>query len=559
MLDSAPMALLRARLAAALVLTMLAQAAAAQEHEHAAASTEQLGSVRFETTCAPAAHTQFNRAVALLHSFEFAPAIEAFGSAATTDPSCGIAYWGLALAAWGNPFAAATKTPAQIRRGQEAIEEAAHVGTKSERERAYIAAVAELYRGAEQVDQRTRLLAYRDAMAALAGRSPDDMEASIFYALALAQAVPPTDKTYADLLKAGAILEELFAKHPDHPGLAHYIIHSYDVPPLADRALDAARRYARIAPSAPHALHMPSHTFTRLGYWQESIDTNIASAAAAKRDGVTAEELHATDYQMYAYLQTGQDTAAKGLLASLPQLAARFDPDAVGSAAPGVAGVFALAAIPARWALERREWGEAARLEAHPSRFPQTEAMTYFARGLGAARVGDTEAARAAVGALEEIRERLRAAHEDYWAGQVETQQRAAAAWLALAEGHKAEAIAGMSAAAAMEDGTEKNAITPGPIAPARELLGEMLLEVQEPAQAQKEFAATLQKEPGRFRALLGAARAAARAGDRATAATYYARLLNSCERADNPGRAELAEARRSEPAVSSAPLESTR
>ena len=214
------------------------------------------------------------------------------------------------------------------------------------------------------------------------------MEASIFYALALAQAVPPTDKTYADLLKAGAILEPLFAEHPDHPGLAHYIIHSYDVPPLAPRALDAARRYAQIAPSAPHALHMPSHTFTRLGYWQESIDTNIASAAAAKRDGATAEELHATDYQMYAYLQTGQDAAARRLLDSLPRSPRASIRTPSASAAPGVAGVFALAAIPARWALERRAWAEAARLEPRPSRFPHTEAMTYFARGLGAARRG---------------------------------------------------------------------------------------------------------------------------------------------------------------------------
>ncbi len=559
MLDSLPMGLVRARLAAGLALTMFAQVAAAQEHAHAAASTEQLGSVSFETSCSVAAQVQFNRAVALLHSFEFAPASEAFGAAARTDPSCGIAYWGLALGSWGNPFAAGEKTPEQIRRGQHAIEQAARVGVKSERERAYIAAAAKLFRDARHTDQRTRVLAYRDAAATLASRHPEDIEASIFYALALAQSVPPTDKNYADLLKAGAILEGLFAKHPEHPGLAHYIIHSYDVPPLAARALEAARRYARIAPSAPHALHMPSHTFTRLGYWQESIDANIASAAAAKRDGATAEELHATDYQMYAYLQTGQDTAAQRLLASLPEVAARLDPDAIGSAAPGVAGVFALAAIPARWALERRDWAEAAKLEPHPSRFPQSEAMTYFARGLGAARVGDTETARAAVSALEQIHDRLRAAHENYWAGQVETQQRAAAAWLALAEGRKAEAIAGMRAAAEMEDETEKNAITPGPIAPARELLGEMLLEVHEPGQALQAFVATLQKEAGRFRALLGAARAAARAGESATAATYYARLLKTCERADSPGRVELAEARRLGLAVSSAPLEWTR
>jgi hypothetical protein len=534
----------------ALALTVLARVATGQEHQHAPAATEQLGAVSFDTSCISAAQVPFNRAVALLHSFEFGPASDAFNAAASTDPSCGIAYWGLALASWGNPFAAGAKAPAQIGRGQEAIDRANRAGARSERERGYISAAAELYRDAEHRDQRARVLAYRDAMAALASRHPEDMEAWVFYALALAQAVPPTDKTYADLLKAGAILEELFARHPEHPGLAHYIIHSYDVPALAARGLDAARRYARIAPSAPHALHMPSHTFTRLGYWQESIDTNIASAAAAKRDGATAEELHASDYQMYAYLQTGQDGAARKLLDSLPEIAARFDPAALGSAAPGVAGVFALAAIPARWALERGQWGEAAKLEPHPSRFPQTEAMIYFARALGASRVGDKAGARAAVDALAQIRDGLAAARESYWAAQLDIQWRAAGAWLALADGRKADALAGMRAAAELEDGTEKNAITPGPIAPARELLGEMLLEVKEPAQAVKEFAVTLQKEPDRFRALVGAARAAAQAGDGATATRYYARLLQTCERADRPGRPEIAEARRAVPAT---------
>ena len=266
------MPILRVGTGAALALLTLSHAAAGQEHEHGAGSAEHLGTVSFATSCSAAAQPQFDRAVALLHSFEFAPAIQAFEAAGTTDPSCGIAYWGVALGAWGNPFAAGQKAPAQIQRGQDAIERANRAGARTERERGYIAAVAELYRDPDSRDQRTRVLAYRDAMAALAASDADDIEASIFYALALAQAVPPTDKTYADLLKAGAILEKLFATHPDHPGLAHYIIHSYDVPALAPRALDAARRYARIAPSAPHALHMPSHTFTRMGYWQESID-----------------------------------------------------------------------------------------------------------------------------------------------------------------------------------------------------------------------------------------------------------------------------------------------
>jgi hypothetical protein len=526
-------------------LTLLASAGGAAQAREDASSRERLGSVSFDTSCSAAAKTQLDRAVALLHSFEFAQAIDGFQAAAKVDLSCGIAHWGVALASWGNPFAAGQKAPAQIARGQEAIDRARAAGAGSERESAYVAAAGELFRDAEHRDQQTRVLAYRDAMAALAARYPEDLEASIFYALALAQSVPPTDKTYADLLKAGAILEPLFAAHPDHPGLAHYLIHSYDVPTLAPRALEAAWCYSRIAPSAPHALHMPSHTFTRLGYWQESIDANAASAAAAKRDHATAEELHASDYQVYAYLQSGRDAAAKYLLDSLPEIAARFDPEAVASAAPGVAGVFALAAIPARWTLERGAWREAARLEPHASKFPQTEAITWFARGIGAARTGDVAGARSARDALEGIAGRLAAAREDYWAGQVAIQRRGVAAWLALAEGNQEAALAEMRAAAEQEDATEKNAITPGPIAPARELLGEMLLGVHEPARALEEFTATLRKEPDRFRALAGAASAAAQAGDRDAAARHYARLAKTCARADTPGRPEIAEARR--------------
>jgi hypothetical protein len=523
---------------------LMAALVGAQEHEGSHASAGKVGTVRFETSCGAAVQAPFNRAVALLHSFEFGPATSAFEEVGRIDPACGIAHWGRALASWGNPFAAGQKAPAQLQRGQAAVDEARRAGAGSERERAYIEAVAELYRDPEHRDQAARVHAYRDAMAALPAAHPEDMEAAIFYALALAQSVPPTDKTYADLLKAGAILEPLFAAHPDHPGLAHYIIHSYDVPALASHALEAARRYAEIAPSAPHALHMPSHTFTRLGYWKESIDANIASAAAAKRDGATAEELHATDYEVYAYLQTGQDGAARRLLDSLPEIAARFDPDAVGSAAPGAAGIFALAAIPARWALERHEWEEAARLQPRASRYPFADAVTYFARGIGAARSGNAAAARSAAESLEQIRARLEAAPEGHWATQVEIQRRSVAAWLALAESRKPEALSQMRAAAELEDGTEKNAVTPGPIAPARELLGEMLLALKEPGQALEQFSATLAREPDRYRALAGAAMAAAGAGDRGTAAGHYARLLKTCAEADTPGRPELRDAR---------------
>jgi len=379
----------------------------------------------------------------------------------------------------------------------------------------------------------------------VAARYPEDHEAQIFYALALAVAQDPGDKSYADRLKAGAILEELFTQEPTHPGLAHYIIHAYDVPALAGRALVAAQRYAEIAPDAPHALHMPSHTFTRLGYWQESIASNVAAAAAARRQGQTAEELHASDYETYAYLQTGQDRAAARIVAALPEMAARFDPKALLiGAGPPAAGYFALAAIPARYALERQDWQQAERLAVSETPFPYTEAMSWFARGLGAARLGHAAAANEAVAALRQIQERLAQADERYWAQQVDIQATAVSAWSALAAGRNEEAMRRMEAATDLEAGTEKSAVTPGPLAPARELLGEMLLEMHEPARALLRFTTTLQREPRRFRSLYGAARAAQLSGNTALSQQYFGELLAVCARSDQPGRPELRAAR---------------
>ena len=524
------------------VLLAIAPIAAQDTHQHADAGT--FGIVTFATSCSADAQPIFTRAVTLLHSFEFAPAVEAFTSAAQKDPACAIASWGVALARWGNPFAAGIKPAAQLQPGAEAVARARTAGANTERERAYIDAVAKLYENMATVDQRTRMLAYRDAMERVASTYTDDPEASAFYALALAASADPADKTYAAQLKAGAILERLWQAQPQHPGLAHYIIHSYDVPALASRAIEAVRRYGKIAPDAPHALHMPSHTFTRLGYWQESIDTNILSAAAARRNDATAEELHALDYQTYAYLQTAQDTAARGVLDSLEKTAGRLDPAATGSAAPGVAGVFALAAIPARYALERGAWTDAARLEPRHTTFLHADAIIWFARGLGAARTGDIPAARAAVEALQKISGQLAAANEGYWAEQVAIQALGASAWLAFAEGREADALQTMRSAADREDRTEKNAITPGPLAPARELVGELLLQLKRPKEARVEFEKTLAKEPNRFRALSGAADAALASGDRAAARRYAEQLLALCAKADNPGRPELTRAR---------------
>ena len=299
----------RARVIAGFLVTPLALIGIAQEHQHG--KGEKLGAVHFVTSCNEGAQKEFERAVALLHSFQFNHAIQGFNTALTSDAKCGIAHWGIALSQWSNPFVQGMKDKGQLQAGRGSAERGTAVGAKTERERAYIAAVGKLYRDFESTPQQSRLIAYRDAMGEVAAKYPEDHEAQIFYALALAASEEPTDKTYAGRLKAGAILEKLFAEEPAHPGLAHYIIHTYDVPPLAGRALAAARRYSEIAPDAPHALHMPSHTFTRTGYWQDSIDSNMAAAAASRREGQTAEELHASDYQIYAYLQTAQDEAAR--------------------------------------------------------------------------------------------------------------------------------------------------------------------------------------------------------------------------------------------------------
>jgi hypothetical protein len=533
----------RVILGSTIAATLAAVPALAQEHQHPAG--ERLGTVKFQTSCTPPAQEKFHHALALLHSFEFGPAIQDFTAAAQADSRCAIAHWGIALARWTNPFQAAIRPPAQLQQGADAIALARKADARTEREKDYIEAAATLYTDAATRDQRTRVLAYEQAMSKLAAKYPDDHEASIFWALSLTASALPTDKTYANQMKAGAILETLYPLEPDHPGITHYIIHSYDVPALADHAIAAAHRYAKIAPAAPHALHMPSHTFTRVGAWQDSIDTNIASADSARKVNARGEELHAMDYMTYAYLQTGQDKAVQAMLEKIPEIAAVFDPTKVQGAAPGSAGIFALAAMPARWALERRDWKTAASLRPSPSQFPHTEAITYFARALGASHTGALDDARASVSALQQISDKLAAANEAYWAEQVRIQHDGAAAFLALAEGKKDEAVKLMTEAAIREDATDKNAVTPGPIAPARELLGEMLLELKRPADALKEFQATMKKEPNRFRAVYGAAKAASLAGDQASARKYYAELLKIAAKADTPGRPELVEARK--------------
>lgn len=510
-------------------------------HDHAA--TERLGRVHFATSCNQEAQPRFDRAVALMHSFQFGRAIDGFRSTIAVDPGCAIAYWGIALSSWSNPFAG-FKSAAQLAQGLQAVNQGRAAAAKTKRERAYIEAVAQLYTDTQRRDQPTRALAYETAMQQVAREYPDDTEATIFYALSLAAAADPADKTYAKQLKAGAMLQRLFAKYPDHPGLAHYIIHAYDEPALASRALEAARRYGKIAPSTPHALHMPSHTFTRIGEWQASIDANLASASAARAAGQPADELHASDYMVYAYLQTSQDVAAKRWMDSAAKTFTRFDPAAANGAAPASAAYFARAAIPARYCLERQDWACAAKLATVPSNFPFADAITYFARGLGAAHAADPVAARAAIGSLDQIHDKLAGMGEAYWVGQVDIQRRGVAATLAFAQGNTEDALAGMRMAAELEDKTEQSSVTPGPLVPAREMLGEMLLSLKEPRDALKVFEATLVHEPNRFWSLYGAAQAAKMAGGKPAACAYFHKLFVVTQRADRPGRQALAESR---------------
>ena len=509
------------------VTLILATPMAAQNHPHAPAAMDPAGSVHFATSCRPAVAPDFDRAVTLLHSFEFRESIRTFKVVLAADSTCAMAQWGIALSRWTNPMTSGQRTATVLEPGRQAAMQATRLGaTATDRERDYIAAVNQLYADYEHRNQRSRVVAYELAMKALAAKQPADTEAQIFHALSLVAAALPTDKTYANQLEAGKILEALWAKQPNHPGLAHYIIHSYDYPPLAAQAIAAANRYAAVAPTAAHALHMPSHTFTRIGHWQQSVNTNLRSIEIAVRDSEIAEALHASDYSEYAYLQMRRDRDARRVLTRLPALAAMFDPAAITGAAPGSAGVFALAAIPARYALERRQWAEAAALTTATTAYPYADALTYFARALGASHTNNLPVAHASVDSLAAIRERLIVGGDAYWAEQADIQRLSAQAWIDLAEGRHDDAVKRMREAATKEDATEKSAITPGPLAPARELLGDMYLQLGRPAEALAEYQQTIIKEPNRFRTLYGAMASARAAGERPLASKYAAQIV---------------------------------
>jgi hypothetical protein len=508
------------------------------QHQHAAGEPEKLGKVNFPVSCDPALQPQFNRAVALLHSFWYEKAAEAFAAVAEKDPACGMADWGVALTHYHPLWEAPGE--ADLRQGRAAAEKAKAAGAKTQRERDYIAAIDTFYRDSAHLDHHTRALAYEKAMEQLHARYPEDREAAVFYALAICANASPDDKSYANQKKAGAILEKLFREQQEHPGIAHYLIHCYDYPTLAEKALEAARCYARIAPDSPHALHMPSHIFTRLGLWQESIASNLASAAAARRYGAAGDELHARDYLVYAYLQGAQDREAKAWLDKTPPLS----PDDPAY----FAGLYALGTMSARFAVERRRWAEAAELAVPPAAFPGgryawAESNLHYARALGAVHNGNLEDTQAELRQLAALQATLARTGEKYWAEQVEIQQEVVSAWLALASGDAGQALTRLRAAANHEDSTDKHPVTPGVISPARELLGDMLLELNQPAEALTEYQATLRFAPNRFNALSGAAHATEKLGDLKRARIYYTQLLALCAHADSD-RTELQDAR---------------
>ena len=494
---------------------------------------QRLGDVHFETSCTAAAQKAFDQAMLYQHSFWYRASKKLFEDAVKADPACAIAYWGIAQSLLANPF---NPTPAKnLAEGLAAIEQAKRLGAKTQRESDLITAIGVYFANAESLDQRARAQVYLKAMEDVAARYPGEDEVQIYYALALNIAAAPADKTYANQLKAAAILEPIARRRPQHPGVAHYLIHTYDYPALAQRGLDAALRYAKIAEAAPHAQHMPSHIFTRVGYWREAVASNAAAAKLAKSGREPDDQLHALDYMVYAYLQLGRDREASLLIEEMNTIAG-YNPDRN-------TGPFALAASPARYLVERGDWERASQLDIRPAKFAYVEAIGHFARAIGAARSGRPEPAKADVAQLAALRDKLREAKDGYWSQQVDIQAQIASGWVLFAEQKYDEALKVLSAAADAEDKTEKATVTPGPLAPARELYGAMLLERGLAREALAAFEGTLAKEPNRLRGLAGAANAAERLGDKAKARGYHEKILAMVGDGDNT-RPEIAAAR---------------
>jgi hypothetical protein len=510
------------------------------------APPEKLGEVNFPVSCNGAAQKEFNRAMALFHSFWFDPAKKSFARVLELDPQCALAQWGIAFMSMGNPFAWPAN-PNAMKAAAAAAAEAQRIGANSERERDYVAALGVFLNDWDNIDHRTRVVAFEKEMEGIARRHPQDIEAQILYALVLDATALPTDKTFANQLKAAAILEPLFGKYPNHPGVPHYLIHTYDYAGLAHKGLPAARVYAGIAPSVPHALHMPSHIFSRVGMWEELVEGNRASYRAAmgelseKTLGIGAyDALHAMDYMVFGHLQQAQDRAAQQIADEVAAIRKVNVENFVAA--------YAFASIPSRVVLEHRDWAQAAALELSPpdlawTKFPQAEAILVFARGLGAARSGDINAARRDLQRLQALKDAMTAAKIGYWAGQADFQIKTVNAWIAFAEKRHDEALQSMRAAAEAEEASDKHPVTPGNIVPSRELLAEMLMETGQPAQALAEYERSLKRDANRYRSVSGAARAAEAAGDSGAARDYYAKLQSLAANHDTE-RPELVRAR---------------
>jgi tetratricopeptide (TPR) repeat protein len=518
--------MLRTLMATVGIWALAAHGAWAQEPEH----THEVGAVTFPVSCNAEAQARMHQAVASLHSFWFPEARKLFESVVQADPGCGIAYWGVAMTHFGNPMAGGSTAEGQAA-GWNAAQQARSIGGRSERDRAYIAAAVSLFEDHASLNNRARMLKYEASMEQIVDRFPDDTEAQIFHAIFRVANAPPTDLTFSQQKDAAQVLTRLYRQQPRHPGLAHYIIHAFDSPPLASLALDAARQYAGIAPAAPHALHMPSHIFTRLGYWDESIRTNRRSADLEPTPGGKS---HPLDYMVYAYLQQGRDDAA---LAALEEIGGNI----TGEYIAGALGSYNALAMPARYALERDDWKSAAALRVSLAA-PALEAVavTHFAKALGAARSGDVALAKQEMATLERIAGDLTARKDPYWPIVVDAQRVAVAAWVAHAEGRRDEALRLAREAADTEERVEKHPVTPGPLIPARELLGDMLMLHEQPAEALAAYEATLSREPNRTRTLLGAARAARAAGRNDAARTFYRNVIDVMDpKSMRPGLAE--------------------
>src|SRR5215831_2506038 len=512
------------------VLTLLsAPAGIAQEK-----TTEQLGKVNFPVSCSPKAQAQFERGVAMLHSYWFTEGGKVFEAIVREEPSCVMAYWGLAVNLLGNSLVG----PPPAKDAQKAWEvlDKAKGEAKTERERDWIEALSAYYRDHDKVSVDDRLLAYTKAMEQLTQRYPDDFEAWAYYALTLQASAPKTDKIYSNQQKSAAILEKLYKQNPQHPGVSHYLIHAYDYPPLADKGIESARRYAGIAPAAPHARHMPSHIYSMVGLWEESIASNRSALQVQK------DYYHATDFMVYAHLQLAQDAKAKALIDEIYKIGRDdlLNKDNIG----GTLGVYtALAVIPARYALERGDWKEAAALPAVPSKRLMAESLIRFTRGLGMARSGDVAGAKREIEEIQGIQKELLKAKDPYWAARSEEQIQAVSAWVAFSEGSREQAVKLMRSAADGEDGSVKNVAMENRLYPMRELFAELLLESGQAAPALREFEAALKENPNRYRGLYGAARAAEAAGDQEKAASYFAKLVTLSKNADTD-RPEIAQAK---------------